>query len=41
MTWQKVVLQSLKALPVTKNEVVDVAPSTFKWVWKDSIYLEW
>lgn len=34
-------LQSLKALPVTKNEVDDAAPSTLEWIWTNDVYLDW
>jgi hypothetical protein len=31
----------LKALPVTKNEVEDAAPSTLEWIWNNDVYLDW
>ncbi|KAF2814859.1 uncharacterized protein BDZ99DRAFT_472230 [Mytilinidion resinicola] len=37
----KAFLQSLKALPVTKNEIDDAAPSTLEWIWTNDAYVDW
>ncbi|KAF2497249.1 hypothetical protein BU16DRAFT_354597 [Lophium mytilinum] len=34
-------LQSLKALPGTKNEIDDASPLTLGWIWTNDEYLEW